>query len=218
MKALEVIKRTGHLGKPVDHLFDKSNICGIPTEIQIKNMAFPTFEQATQYLLVMCGQVLEAFSLENETELMPILEKWDQLNRRENSFFISSFIATLAFDPNTKTYFKKLEYKDLITNELKALQFDLDKRDRKNKNETEMEGEDDLTTYFELRTTLQTLLSLMTSSKNHVYDYLEKTLDFVYFVHVGVPADNLRPNSKTRATATPRPFILFRCCSRSGLR
>jgi hypothetical protein len=187
MKALEVIKRTAHLGQPVAGLFDRTNICGIPTEIQIKNMAFPTFEQATQYLLVQCGQVLDAFTLESESELMPMLERWDQINRRENSFFISSFIATLAFDPSSKSYFKKLEYKELIANEMKVLQFELDKRDKKNKTEADIDGESDLTTYFDLSTTIQTLLSLMTSSKNHLYDYLDKTLDYVYFVHLGVP-------------------------------
>ena len=33
-KALEVIRRTSHFGKPVEGLFDRANICGIPTEIQ----------------------------------------------------------------------------------------------------------------------------------------------------------------------------------------
>ncbi len=186
MKALEVIKRTGHMGQPVPSLFEKSNICGIPTEIQIKNMTFPTFDQATQYLLLMCNQVLESFSLEEETELMPMLENWDQVNRRENSFFISSFIATLALDSKNKTYFKKLEYKDLIVSEMKVLDFDLDKRDKKNKSDANLEAESDLTNYFEMSIAIQTLLSVMTTSKNHVFDYLEKTYDFVYFVHLGV--------------------------------
>ena len=199
-KALEVIRRTSHFGKPVEGLFDRANICGIPTEIQIKNMPFPTFEQATQYMLLQCNQILDAFTLENESELMPMLERWDQINRRENSFFISSFIATIAFDPSNKSYFKKLEYKELISNELKVLQFEVDKRDKKHKSEADMDGETDLTAYFDLSTTIQALLSLMTSSKNHLYDYLEKTLDYVYFVHLGVL---LCHSDKTRRPERP---------------
>lgn len=165
-----------------------NNVSGIPTDIILKNMPFHTFDVSVSYLHQLLEQTVEIFSLQDLTTIMDILNKWDRINNRNNSFIISAFISTLAFDGNNKSYFKKIDYTDLIKNELISLKFDIDKRlQHKAKYNNQMDAEeDDLTSYFEFRTTLHTVLSIMVTSRTHLYNYLEKTIDFTYFVHLGV--------------------------------
>lgn len=185
LNALEVIKRTQQYSHPVENAFCRSNIVGVPIDIQIRNVKFMALNESIEFLRQMFDNMLNAYTLREFEDFSELLNKWDLVNQRDNSFFVSTHLALCALDPSTKDYFGYLPYKEIVKKNLGFYQYNFESDLTANKKDKQ-EAIDDLTTYLDFNTSIQQLLSSMASSRPHLYNFLEKCIDFVYFVHLGV--------------------------------
>lgn len=187
LKALEVIKRTTKFREEAKGVFDRTNIVGIATDVPIRNMPMLTLEQSVQKLTTYLEQILENYELEHISDCLTLLEKWEQVNKKESGFLVSAQLVSNSFDRNNFSYFGKLKWEDLIKKELKYYKYDLDKRLKSKKNdERDISDKADLISYLEFGNSLQSLFVSMASNRAYLYNYFDKYTDLTYLVHLGV--------------------------------
>lgn len=185
IKALEVIKRTTSFEEPLPSVFDKSNICGIAIDVQVRSLDFPTLETSVEGIKSTFEAMISNYDLMNVNSALDLLQKWDTLNRKDNNFLLSAHLVTTAFNEDNETYFRKLEMKDFIVDELKHYKYDwVAKIDHaKKKGDTNL---DDVNTYLDCFKGIRSILVTMATNRSCLFSLLEKFVDFVYFVHIGV--------------------------------
>lgn len=156
-------------------------------DVQVRNVQLPKVDVAIEGLKRDLQQIVQTYELTDIADWETLLEKWDAINARDNSFLVSAHFVTAAFEEGQTTYFRKFNLKDMIKNELKLLKYDITDRPKpKKKGDNDPDDDSqDLVNYFELSATLQQTLCYMSTNRQGLYDYFEKVYDFVYFVHVG---------------------------------
>jgi hypothetical protein len=183
IKALEIIRRTGKFSEPLPNLFDKNYMVGIPADIQVREFVFKPIEDTCNSLSKYFKDILQNLEVEDLNDVGSILDKWDELNKRDNSFLVASHLVHSAFNLTAKEYFSKLEFKEIVFNELKMYKYDLEKRMQKVANQDEL---NDINTYLEFGVSLQALLTVMATNKSNLLNYINKNSDMVYLIHIGV--------------------------------
>lgn len=180
-----MIKRTTQFEEALPQIFDKVNICGIAIDVQVRSQDFPKLDTSIDSLKNTFETMLSNYELMNVSSALDLLQKWDQLNTKDNTFLVSSHIVTTAFDENNETYFRKLEMKDFIVEELKHYKYDwISKIDQAKK--TKAVNMEDVNTYLDCFRAIRSILVTMATNRSCLFTLLEKFVDFVYFVHIGV--------------------------------
>lgn len=185
IKALEVIRRTTAYEEALESAFDKANIVGIAIDVQVRTQDFPSFDKTVEGIKNTLEAMLGNYELASVASALDLMQKWDRLNSRDNNFLVSSHVVTTAFDESNETYFKKIELKDFIVDELKHYKYDwVAKIENAKKNkETNL---DDVNAYLDCFKGLRSILVTMATNRSALFTLLEKFVDFLYFVHIGV--------------------------------
>lgn len=187
LKAIEVIKRTGQFAEPVPHLFDKNYMVGIPADIQVRGVEFKSCTETYSSLGKYFKDILDNLSVEDLTDTVSILEKWDELNKRDNPFLVASHLVNSAFNHTQKDYFNKLQFKELLFREIKAYKYDLEKRIQKVSKMADAEAETgDINSFLDFGASLQSLLTVMSTNNSNLLNYINKNSDMIYLIHIGV--------------------------------
>lgn len=207
IKALEIIKRTVTFAEPLGSIFDKSNILGIAIDVQVRTLEFPLFDKSVEGLKSTFEALVSNYELANVDSALDLLQKWDKLNSKENNFFVGAHIVTTAFDETYETYFRKLELKDFIVEELKHYKYDwVAKIENAKKNkETNLE---DVNSYLDCFKGLRCILVTMATNRSGLFSLLEKFVDFLYFVHMGVNYFN-QTKLHDKADSTSKGLFMF---------
>lgn len=185
IKALEVIKRTTHFGQAVVSVFDKDNIGGIAVDVQVRTIEFPSVDQSIDSFRLELDSILANYDLQNISSAIDLLKKWNDVNTRDNSFWVSCHLVSTAFEDGPETYFKKIEFKDLIVEELKHLKYDWNEKLEMAKKNNSI-NIDDVSTYLDCFQSLRHVLMAMSTNRANFFAMLNKNIDFIYFVHNGV--------------------------------
>lgn len=189
IKALEIIKRTVTFEEPLPSILDKTNIVGIAIDVQVRNHDFPTLDKSIEGLKNTFEAMVNNYELANVDSSLDLLQKWDKLNTKDNNFLIGAHIVTTAFDETYETYFRKLELKDFIVDELKHYKYDwVSKIEHAKKNKDY--NPEDVNSYLDCFKGLRCILVTMATNRSCLFSLLEKFVDFLYFVHMGVSLDN----------------------------
>lgn len=189
-KALEIIKRTGKFAEVVPQLFDKNYLVGVPADIQVRAFDFKPIAESCDTLGKYFRDMLHNLDAEDLNDTVSILEKWDELNKRDNSFLVASHLVHTAFNRTATEYFGKLGFRDLLLRELKLYKYDLEKRIQKAVKGTDNQDElNDINSFLEFGVSLQSLLTVMATNKSNLLNYINKNSDMIYLIHIGVGRD-----------------------------
>ena len=125
-------------------------------DVQVRNVQLPEVDVAIEGLKRDLQQIVQTYELTDIADWETLLEKWDAINARDNSFLVSAHFVTAAFEEGQTTYFRKFNLKDMIKNELKLLKYDIADRPKpKKKGDNDPDDDSqDLVNYFELSATL----------------------------------------------------------------
>lgn len=175
IKCLEVIKRTENLGVSVPHVFHRSNISGILGDIQIRDEKLPSLGSSVDSYIRTLSQLLAALELRKLNDLMEIVHKFSEINQRHNNFLVSAFINMVCFLYKPSTFCGTVSFEDLIKQEIFKLKAKLPTK-----------ANEELEDFYDYAKTIQLTLSYMSTNTTSFYNFLEKNIDFVYFLHVGV--------------------------------
>jgi hypothetical protein len=173
------------LEQPIPEIFDKSNILGIAIDVQVRTQGFPTLEKSIENIKTTFESMLSNYELVNVTSALDLLQKWDHLNSKDNNFLGSAHAVTTAFDEDNETYFRKLEMKSFIIDELKHYKYDWVAKIEHAKKTKDL-NLDDVNSYLDCFKGIRSILVTMATNRSCLFSLLEKFVDFLYFVHVGV--------------------------------
>lgn len=160
-------------------------MCGIPIDIQVRSLALPTFEVTLNNLRKEFDSLLQNYELQNVDSAMDLLKKWDRVNSRDNSFWVSSHLVSTAFGDSLEVYFQKLYMKDFIVDELKHYKYDWNAKIELGKKNNSI-NMDEVHQYLDCFRGIRSTLVSMATNRSNLFSHLDKTYDFIYFVHIGV--------------------------------
>lgn len=207
LKALEVIKRTGKFSKPVDKAFSSENMCSVPIDIQIRQMTMKNLEESFEYFENILNQIVATVNLGNLTDIIDIFESWDLINKQGNSFLMTAIYAIIGLDPSGKKYFRSKNYESIIKANLLKYKYDFDQAFNLLKPD-EAESRD-YRTFLEFSETFQNTLAIMSSSRPHLYNYLESSIDFIYFLYLGTKLQNDKDSQTRKLYLLPTEIALW---------